>query len=47
MRAAFGFSLDDVVVVPARVIPRTTSGKRQRLKVREAYLSGLLSPAGG
>lgn len=47
VRAAFGFSLDDVVVVPARAIPRTTSGKRQRLKVREAYLSGLLSPAGG
>ncbi|AKC41722.1 AMP-binding protein [Mycobacteroides chelonae] len=42
VRAAFGFSLDEVVLVPARTIPRTTSGKRQRLKVRQAYRDGLL-----
>ncbi|WP_198540981.1 AMP-binding protein [Mycobacteroides chelonae] len=42
VRAAFGFSLDEVVVVPARTIPRTTSGKRQRLMVREAYRAGSL-----
>lgn len=40
VRAAFGFSLDEVVLVPARTIPRTTSGKRQRLTVREAYRAG-------
>lgn len=43
VRAAFGFSLDEVVLVPARTIPRTTSGKRQRLTVREAYRAGSLS----
>lgn len=42
VRAAFGFSLDEVVLVPARTIPRTTSGKRQRLRVREAYRNGSL-----
>ncbi|MEU9805876.1 AMP-binding protein [Mycobacterium sp. NPDC050853] len=47
VRAAFGFSLDEVVVVPARTIPLTTSGKRQRLKVREQYRAGLLVPVGG
>ncbi|MGH3726085.1 MAG: AMP-binding protein [Mycobacterium sp.] len=47
VRAAFGFSLDEVVLVPARTIPLTTSGKRQRFKVREQYRAGLLVPAGG
>lgn len=47
VRAAFGFSLDEVVVVPARTIPLTTSGKRQRLKVREAYRTAQLVPTGG
>ncbi|TEA06579.1 putative ligase [Mycobacteroides salmoniphilum] len=42
VRAAFGFSLDEVVLVPARTIPRTSSGKRQRLTVREAYRAGSL-----
>ena len=40
VRGTFGFSLDDVVLVPRRAIPRTTSGKTQRVKVRELYLSG-------
>ena len=38
IREGFGFSLDDVVVVPRGSIPRTTSGKAQRLRAREAYL---------
>ncbi len=42
VRQFFGFSLDEVVVVPRRVIPRTTSGKIQRLKLREWFQSGLL-----
>lgn len=46
VRAVFGFSLDEVVMVPARTIPRTTSGKRQRLTVRRAYLAGQLTPGG-
>lgn len=40
VREVFGFSLDDVVVIPRRALPRTTSGKIQRLKVRERYLAG-------
>lgn len=36
VREAFGFSLDDVVLVPKTAIPRTTSGKIQRLKVRDS-----------
>lgn len=42
VRQVFGFSLDDVVLVPRRAIPRTTSGKIQRRKVRELYLSNRL-----
>lgn len=38
VRRAFGFSLDEIVLVPSESIPRTTSGKLQRLKVRELYL---------
>lgn len=40
VREVFGISLDDVVVVPRRAIPRTTSGKIQRLKVRQRYAAG-------
>ncbi|MUM19260.1 MULTISPECIES: AMP-binding protein [unclassified Mycobacteroides] len=47
VRAAFGFSLDQVVLVPARTIPLTTSGKRQRLKVREQYRAGVLPSVRG
>ncbi len=39
VRAVFGFSLDDVVLVPRTGIPRTTSGKIRRLTVRELYAS--------
>jgi len=38
----FGFSLDDVVLVAKTAIPRTTSGKIQRLRVRELYSSDSL-----
>lgn len=40
VRRAFGFSLDEVVLVPSGAIPRTTSGKLQRLKVRQLYFDG-------
>ncbi len=40
VRGIFGFTLDEVVLVPRRAIPLTTSGKIQRVKVRELYLSG-------
>jgi len=39
VRQVFGFSLDDVVLVAKTSIPRTTSGKIQRLAVRERYAS--------
>jgi fatty-acyl-CoA synthase len=39
VRAAFGLSLAEVVVVPRGRIPRTSSGKRQRARVRSEYLS--------
>ena len=42
VREVFGFSLDEVVLVPRRAIPRTTSGKIQRLTLRERYLANLL-----
>jgi acyl-CoA synthetase (AMP-forming)/AMP-acid ligase II len=42
VRRVFGFSLDEVVVVSRRAIPRTTSGKIQRLKLREWYRAGRL-----
>lgn len=38
VREVFGISLDDVVLVGRRAIPRTTSGKIQRLTVRQRYL---------
>jgi len=40
---AFGLVLDDVVVVPPRRIPLTSSGKLQRRRACEAYLSGDLT----
>ncbi|HPZ93697.1 MAG TPA: AMP-binding protein [Mycobacterium sp.] len=40
VRQVFGFSIDEIVVVPRAAIPRTTSGKIQRLKVRESYRFG-------
>jgi acyl-CoA synthetase (AMP-forming)/AMP-acid ligase II len=42
VRQVLGISLDDVVVVPRRAIPRTTSGKIQRVKMRELYQAGRL-----
>lgn len=39
VRQVFGFSVDEIVVVPRAAIPRTTSGKIQRLKLRQAYQS--------
>lgn len=43
VREVFGFSLDDVVPVAKTALPRTTSGKIQRLKVRERYASDSLT----
>lgn len=45
VRTAFGFSLDEIVLVPTADIPRTTSGKLQRLKLRQRYLGGRLPVA--
>ena len=45
VRENFGFSLDDVALVPKTAIPRTTSGKIQRLKARDSYLAGELPPS--
>ncbi len=42
VRETFGFTLDDIVLVPKTSIPRTTSGKIQRLKTRDRYLTGRL-----
>ena len=46
VRETFGFSLDDVVLVPKTSIPRTTSGKIRRLTARESYLTGRLPSLG-
>lgn len=40
VRRIFGFSLDDVVIVRRGQLPRTSSGKLQRTKIRDLYLSG-------
>ncbi|MFJ7770997.1 AMP-binding protein [Streptomyces sp. NPDC097107] len=40
VRQSFGFNLRDVIVLRRGGIPRTTSGKRQRSRVREDYLTG-------
>lgn len=42
IRESIGFSPDRVAVVARGRIPRTTSGKIQRIKVRELYLDGKL-----
>ncbi|GAA1933555.1 AMP-binding protein [Streptomyces sodiiphilus] len=42
VRGAFGFTPREVVVVRRGRIPRTTSGKRQRAGLRDAYLRGEL-----
>lgn len=39
VRQVFGISIDEIVMVAKSAIPRTTSGKIQRLTVRERYLS--------
>ncbi len=44
VRESFGFSLDDVVLVPKGSVPRTTSGKLQRLEIRGRYLAGEFGP---
>ncbi|MCA8923849.1 MAG: fatty acyl-AMP ligase [Planctomycetes bacterium] len=43
VRRATGIDLLAVVLLPPRAIPRTTSGKLQRGKVRERYLNGTLT----
>ncbi len=43
VRQSFGFNLRDVIVLRRGGIPRTTSGKRQRSRVREDYLTGRLA----
>ncbi|MDG4834226.1 AMP-binding protein [Solwaraspora sp. WMMD1047] len=43
VREVFGLSLTAVVIVPRGGIPRTSSGKRQRSALRNAYLAGHLS----
>ncbi|MFO0696327.1 MAG: fatty acyl-AMP ligase [Polyangiales bacterium] len=37
-----GIPVDEVVIVPPSTIPKTSSGKRQRRRTREAYLAGQL-----
>ncbi|MFF8729214.1 AMP-binding protein [Streptomyces sp. NPDC015171] len=39
--------LHELVLIPPRTIPKTSSGKIQRRATREAYLSGTLSRTGG
>ena len=43
VRQVFGLSLADVRFLPRGGIPRTTSGKRQRQRLRDAYLRGALA----
>ncbi|MFC8824258.1 AMP-binding protein [Streptomyces sp. NPDC057137] len=43
VRQAFGFNLHEVIVLRRGGIPRTTSGKRQRNRLREQYLTGGLT----
>ncbi len=43
VRQVFGLSLADVRFLPRGGIPRTTSGKRQRQRLRDAYLTGALA----
>ncbi|MGX1115745.1 fatty-acyl-CoA synthase [Streptomyces ambofaciens] len=43
VRQAFGFNLHDLIVLRRGGIPRTTSGKRQRGRLRDDYLTGRLA----
>jgi acyl-CoA synthetase (AMP-forming)/AMP-acid ligase II len=43
---AAGLRPDRVVVVPPRTLPRTSSGKLSRVRVRDLFLSGRLAAAG-
>ncbi|GGU01371.1 MULTISPECIES: AMP-binding protein [Streptomyces] len=43
VRRAFGFNLHEVIVLRRGGIPRTTSGKRQRGRLRDDYLTGRLA----
>lgn len=40
VRRTFGFSIDDVVIVRRGRLPRTSSGKLQRIAIRDRYLAG-------
>lgn len=42
-----GLTLDDVVVVPPGTLPKTSSGKRQRSRVRQMFLDDALAPRKG
>jgi len=44
VREVFGFTLDDVVLVGKSAIPRTTSGKIQRLRVSQFVKTGECEP---
>lgn len=46
VRSTFGFSIDNIVLVRTGSLPRTTSGKLQRVKVRELYLDRRLPVTG-
>ncbi|MGW7428216.1 AMP-binding protein [Streptomyces sp. NPDC054861] len=43
VRQAYGFNLHEVIVLRRGGIPRTTSGKRQRGRLRDDYLTGRLA----
>lgn len=43
VREVFGLSLAAVIIVARGGIPRTSSGKRQRAALRNAYLAGILT----
>jgi len=45
VRAELSLSVADVVVLPAEGLPKTSSGKLQRRRTRELYLSGALRTA--
>lgn len=47
VRAEYDVDLDDIVLVEARTIPKTSSGKIQRQATRQAYLAGELAVVGG
>lgn len=45
VQASFSLATHDVVVVPPGTLPRTSSGKPQRRKVKDMYLDGSLARA--